>query len=85
MRYRGLVRAYRNWCPHRGLELDWEAGHFFDASGDLLVCAVHGARYDPAQGRCMGGPCQGRALQALVCEERDGWVVVEDGGYERSG
>ncbi len=78
VRYRGRVYAYYNRCPHRGLELDWQAGQFFDEQGQFLVCAVHGARYDPADGRCMGGPCRGRALQAVACREQGGLVFVEE-------
>lgn len=78
VRYQGQVRAYRNRCPHRGLELDWEEGRFFDAWGKALVCAVHGARYDPAGGRCLEGPCRGASLEALACAENLGWVVVQE-------
>lgn len=78
VRYQGQVRAFRNRCPHRGLELDWQEGHFFDSDGSALICAVHGARYDPAGGRCLEGPCRGASLEALVCEERLGWVVVQE-------
>lgn len=78
VRYQGQVRGYRNRCPHQGLELDWQEGHFFDVDGRALICAVHGARYDPAGGRCLEGPCQGASLEALVCEERRGWVVVQE-------
>ncbi len=79
IRFKGVVRAYKNRCPHRGLELDWQAGHFFDEQGKALVCSVHGARYDPADGNCLGGPCLGRALEALVCREQGGMVIVEEG------
>lgn len=79
VRYRGVVRAYYNRCPHRGLELDWQAGKFFDERGETLVCSVHGARYDPALGHCLGGPCRGLALQSLMCVEKDGLVFVDEG------
>ncbi|MDA8118828.1 Rieske (2Fe-2S) protein [Acidiferrobacter thiooxydans] len=83
IRHHGVVHAYRNHCPHRGLELDWQEGRFFDSGGEVLVCSVHGARYDPADGRCLGGPCRNRGLAALTCREQEGMVVVEEGGDER--
>ncbi|WP_298139124.1 Rieske 2Fe-2S domain-containing protein [Acidiferrobacter sp.] len=83
IRHGGVVRAYRNRCPHRGLELDWQEGQFFDAKGEVLLCSAHGARYDPADGGCLGGPCRDQGLAALICRERDGWIVVEEPHYER--
>jgi nitrite reductase/ring-hydroxylating ferredoxin subunit len=47
------------------------------------VCSVHGARYDPAGGGCLGGPCRNQGLTALTCWEQEGMVVVEEGGDER--
>jgi nitrite reductase/ring-hydroxylating ferredoxin subunit len=75
----GTVRAYVNACAHQGVELDWEEGAFFDDDGRHLVCATHGAQFDPADGRCVGGPCVGRSLAALHVVERDGEVVLVQG------
>jgi nitrite reductase/ring-hydroxylating ferredoxin subunit len=75
VRYRGRVVGYLNRCSHVATELDWVAGQFFDADGETLLCATHGAAYDPASGRCVGGPCAGRGgLQALALVERQGVV-----------
>ncbi len=73
VRHRGQVRAYRNRCAHVALELDWLPGQVFDADGEFLLCAAHGALYEPGSGRCAGGACAGRGgLQPLA--------VVEEGG-----
>lgn len=69
VRHAGVVRAYLNRCAHRGVELDWVAGEVFDESGTRLLCATHGAAYDPASGRCLGGPCYGKGLAALTVSE----------------
>jgi nitrite reductase/ring-hydroxylating ferredoxin subunit len=69
IRYAGQVRAYLNRCAHIGVELDWNPGEFLDASGRHIVCATHGANYDPATGQCLSGRCAGRALTALAVEE----------------
>lgn len=80
VRYRGRVYAFVNQCAHRGLELDWREGHFFDADGAFLVCATHGARYHPASGACAGGPCAANGLRALAVREDDDavWLVADN-------
>jgi nitrite reductase/ring-hydroxylating ferredoxin subunit len=75
VRYRGQVVAYLNRCAHVAMELDWIAGQFFDRAGKALLCASHGAAYDPADGRCIGGPCAGRGgLRPLQLIEEAGFV-----------
>lgn len=75
VRHRGTVHGYVNQCAHAGTELDWQPGEFFDRSGLWLMCAVHGAIYEPDTGRCAGGPCRGQSLKAVPVGERDGEVV----------
>jgi nitrite reductase/ring-hydroxylating ferredoxin subunit len=59
IRYRGLPHAY----------LD----RFFDDSGRWLLCATHGAVYEPDSGACAGGPCRG-GLVKIELVEHDGVV-----------
>jgi nitrite reductase/ring-hydroxylating ferredoxin subunit len=81
VRHQGRVRAYLNRCAHVGLELDWNPGHFLDDERRWLICAVHGALYDPASGTCAGGPCEGRGgLTALTVLEIDGVVYWRRNG-----
>jgi len=75
IRYQGEVFAYLNRCSHLGLELDWVEGRFFDADRRWIICAAHGALYDPTSGACAGGACAGRgALPVVPVVERDGVV-----------
>jgi nitrite reductase/ring-hydroxylating ferredoxin subunit len=75
VRHHGRVVAYLNRCAHVAMELDWTEGRFFDSDGETLLCATHGAAYDPADGRCLGGPCAGRGgLRGLQVVEREGVV-----------
>jgi nitrite reductase/ring-hydroxylating ferredoxin subunit len=75
VRHGGRVVAYLNRCAHLGLELDWIEGRFFDAERRWLICAAHGALYDPTSGACAGGACAGHgALAPLQVVERDGSV-----------
>ncbi len=53
-------------------------GEFFDLSGLYLVCATHGAAYLPESGRCVAGPCSGKALTPLRVMESDGNVYLID-------
>jgi nitrite reductase/ring-hydroxylating ferredoxin subunit len=74
VRAHGSVHAYLNRCAHVAMELDWQAGQFFDLEGRDLLCSTHGAVYDAASGRCRGGPCNGAPLVKLRVTERDGKV-----------
>lgn len=75
VRYDGAVHAYVNRCSHRFLELDWEPGRFYDADARHLVCATHGALYEPDTGRCVAGPCTG-GLAKLPAFENNGYVYL---------
>jgi nitrite reductase/ring-hydroxylating ferredoxin subunit len=73
IRFEGQVHAYLNRCTHVAMELDWQPNRVFDDSGQWLLCASHGAAYQPATGACRGGPCQG-GLVKIDLSERDGLV-----------
>ncbi len=55
--------GYLNQCAHVPMELDWSEGKFFESSGLYLMCATHGAIYEPDTGKCVGGPCRGARLR----------------------
>ena len=74
----GVVRAYLNRCAHVPVELDWAQGEFFDISRLYLICATHGAMYEPESGRCIAGPCKGQHLEPVAVEETDGKVYLLD-------
>lgn len=74
IRFGGIAYAYLNRCAHVPMELDWAPGDFFDGSGLHLMCATHGAVYEPESGRCAGGPCQGGRLRSIAITERNGQV-----------
>ena len=80
VRKQGKAHAYLNRCAHIAMELDWQEGVFFDDAGRDLLCSTHGATYDTASGRCIGGPCIGKSLVKLCVAERDGMVYFT--GFE---
>lgn len=71
VRKRGVVRAYRNRCPHTGASLEWQPDQFLDIADSFIQCALHGALFGIDDGRCLRGPCVGQYLQPLEIAVRD--------------
>ncbi|PHX43141.1 Rieske (2Fe-2S) protein [Pseudomonas sp. NZIPFR-PS5] len=69
VRRAGQVYVYANRCPHRGVALEWQADEFLDASASLIQCATHGALFLIESGECVAGPCEGKSLRAIACDE----------------
>lgn len=79
----GRFYAYVNRCAHVGTPLDMWPNEFFTDDGRHLICATHGAVYQPDTGLCIGGPCPGASLTPLpVALEGDEVVIscLERGG-----
>ena len=74
LRFDGQVVAYLNRCLHVPTEMDWQHGEFLDGDREFIICSIHGAAYEPREGRCVGGPCGRGKLTALQVVERDGQV-----------
>ncbi|RXH38040.1 (2Fe-2S)-binding protein [Bradyrhizobium nanningense] len=70
------VLGYINKCPHNGVQLDWEQNQFFDPYGIRLMCGKHGSTFELSTGRCVEGPCQGRALTPIALAALDGDICV---------
>lgn len=76
VRFNGKVYGYLNRCAHVPVPMDWEEGEFFDLTRQYLICATHGAHYEPDSGICVMGPCGGKRLQKVNVVERDGNVYL---------
>jgi nitrite reductase/ring-hydroxylating ferredoxin subunit len=74
LRFEGRVIGYLNRCAHVPAEMDWQPGRFLDETGRWIICAIHGAVYEPTSGRCVAGPCAGRSLTPLAVGEENGQV-----------
>lgn len=76
IRYDGVAYGYLNQCAHVAMELDWQAGHFFDLDKQYLMCATHAAMYEPQTGACVAGPCVGKRLLAIEVKEENGCIYA---------
>ena len=74
LRFDGQVVAYLNRCAHVPTEMDWQEGEFLDLGKRWILCSIHGASYEPHNGRCVGGPCVGKRLTPVAVTERGGQV-----------
>ena len=83
VRYGQRPYAYLNRCAHVPMELDWTEGEFFESSGLYLMCATHGALYEPQSGHCAGGPCRGGRLHKIEVAEQDGKIYWCPDDYVR--
>ncbi len=81
LRIDGVPVAYLNRCLHVQAEMDWQPGEFLDHDRRFIVCSLHGATYEPASGRCVGGPCGRGRLLPVTVREHDGvvrWYPSQD-------
>jgi len=79
VRFKGRTHAYLNRCTHVAMELDWQPNRVFDATGQWLLCASHGAAYLPDSGQCAGGPCHGGLVKIHLVDK--GGVVCWQTAY----
>jgi len=79
LRHGEHVQAYLNICPHTARRLDYAPGKFL-LKNDTLICAVHGATFNQADGLCIAGPCRGEHLRTVAIRvENDGTVHLATG------
>ena len=77
VRFEGVPQAFVNRCAHVPVELDWNHGDFFDTSQSFIICATHGAHYDPQTGYCVMGPCKGKSLQKIAVSEMNNQIMIQ--------
>ena len=74
---RGEFVAFVNRCVHLPITLDLDDNDFFTGDGNLFVCKTHGSVYEPRDGKCVGGPGQGKALERLPLVIEEGAVYLD--------
>ena len=73
----GEFVAFVNRCVHLPITLDLDDNDFFTCDGNLFVCKTHGSVYAPRDGKCVGGPGQGKSLERLSLVIENGAVYLE--------
>lgn len=71
------VAVYLDYCPHMGYPEKFVDLRFLMSYSKKVHCAVHGARFDPADGRCLAGPPSGDYLGRFESRIVDGDVYVD--------
>jgi nitrite reductase/ring-hydroxylating ferredoxin subunit len=69
LQWQGRLLAYRNRCPHTGVNLEWQPHRFLDLTGKYLQCATNGALFRFDDGLCLRGPCVGQHLTPIPLRE----------------
>lgn len=69
--YGDQLFAYVNRCRHVPMTMDWVENQFLTEDGRYILCATHGAAFEPETGECVFGPPCGKFLDRvpLVIEE----------------
>lgn len=75
-RHESRPRAWLNVCPHQGRPLNWAPDKFLKDAHGNLVCAAHGAVFEPADGRCVSGPCRGASLTPVDVIESGSDILI---------
>jgi nitrite reductase/ring-hydroxylating ferredoxin subunit len=76
-RQQGTPRAWMNVCPHAGRSLNYAPDRFLVDDSGRLVCAAHGAVFEPAEGLCVSGPCRGDRLRDVPVVESGGDICLQ--------
>jgi nitrite reductase/ring-hydroxylating ferredoxin subunit len=85
VRQGGAVRVWADRCPHHGTPMPWRKDAYLNAAGDRIVCAAHGALFEPDTGLCVQGPCLGERLRALPSTlTDDGELLLDARPQDRS-
>lgn len=80
--FQGQHFAYINRCPHTGITLDWVNNQFFSSDNRYIMCATHGAVFEPPTGECIWGPCLGLSLQSVPVEIEEGRIYARLPGVD---
>ena len=63
--YEGQLYAYVNRCRHVPMTMDWVENQLLTEDGRYIMCATHGACYEPDTGECIFGPPCGKFLNRV--------------------
>jgi nitrite reductase/ring-hydroxylating ferredoxin subunit len=84
----GALYAYVNRCLHVAMTMDWIDNQFMTEDKRYILCATHGACYEPDTGECIVGPPLGNFLTPVPLVIRGDSVIAacpEEGPHAPSG
>jgi nitrite reductase/ring-hydroxylating ferredoxin subunit len=78
----GRLYAYINRCCHVPMSMDWIENQFMTEDKQYILCATHGACYQPDTGECVSGPPFGKFLTPVPLTIVGEQVIVQGPGEE---
>lgn len=69
------IYIWSNNCPHANLTLDLIEGRVQSKNNDLL-CANHGAKFNPQTGKCYKGPCKSSFLTSFPFKVKNNYLIA---------
>ena len=72
----GKYLAYKNACPHLGIQLEMVPDQFLDSTHSLIQCSMHGALFRIEDGLCISGPCFDQKLKEVEIEIKDDGIYL---------
>lgn len=76
LNYGGQLFAYVNRCRHVPMTMDWVENQFLTEDGRYILCATHGAAYEPETGECIFGPPCGKVLDRVPLSVEQDRVIA---------
>ncbi|MGH7966203.1 MAG: Rieske (2Fe-2S) protein [Candidatus Binatia bacterium] len=74
--YGDRLFAYINRCRHVPMTMDWVENQFLTEDGRYILCATHGAAYEPETGECIFGPPCGKMLVRVPLTTEEDQVIA---------
>lgn len=75
--YENKLFAYVNRCRHVPMTMDWVENQFLTEDGRYILCATHGAAFEPDSGECVFGPPCGKFLDRVPLTIEEDRVVAQ--------
>ena len=66
--------AYKNQCPHRLTQMEWNPNDFLTKDKQHIICAMHAAIFNLDDGLCISGPCIGKSLKKIDIFIKEGEI-----------
>tara|TARA_B100001093_G_C26469172_1_gene859826 strand:- start:257 stop:604 length:348 start_codon:yes stop_codon:yes gene_type:complete len=65
LRDKNILNGFVNICPHASLPLNLNDTNVLYNDNFHLICRNHAALFNPLNGICVSGPCEGKSLEIV--------------------